>query len=90
MERKKRETAAFFKEMERNIFLTFERAKKREEADDYSEGMYEYNDNYDDNMDDMLRNSVGSYPDGENCSYSIFLFYIPVPIDFMKFVLLLK
>jgi hypothetical protein len=56
--------------------------------------MYEYNDNYDDNMDDMLRNSVGSYPDGENCSYSIFLFYIPipipVPIDFIKFVLLLK
>ena len=78
MERKKHETTTFFKEMEKNIFHTFEKAKKKEEADDSmftdfnSDGMYEFNDDYDDNMDDMLRNSVNIYRDGKECNVGVF------------------
>jgi hypothetical protein len=72
MERKKKETSAFFKEMETNIHNTFEKAmKKKSEFDDSmfteltSEEMYEFQeDNYNDDMDGMLRNSVNSYRDG--------------------------
>lgn len=67
MEKKKRETVAFFKDMERNIFKSFEEAKKREEYLNEAgfTDMYEFDDdNYDDQMDEMLRNSVNSYRDG--------------------------
>ena len=70
MESKKRATNAFFKEMESNIFNTFERAKREEAAADggsdvNTELMYEYeDDNYHDDMDDMLRDSVNSYKGG--------------------------
>ena len=72
MEKKKRETVAFFKDMERNIFKSFEEAKKREEYLNEAgfTDMYEFDDdNYDDQMDEMLRNSVNSYRDGnfEEC-----------------------
>lgn len=73
MERKKRETTDFFKEMEKNIFRNFEQARKKENDETLftefnSEEMYEFNaddDDYHDHMDDMLRNSVNSYRDGD-------------------------
>jgi hypothetical protein len=78
MERKKRETSAFFKEMENNIHMAFERAKKKDEEPLFtelqSEEMYEFvdEDNYHDRMDGMLRNSVNSYRDGEQDTLECF------------------
>ena len=70
MENKKRETSAFFKEMESNIHKTFEDAKNINDFDESlfielrDDDMYEYHeeeDNYHDNMDGMLSNSVNSF-----------------------------
>jgi hypothetical protein len=75
MERKQRETSAFFREMEQNIHNTFENHSQKDDYDDSiflelkGDEMYEFGeDNYHDDMDNMLCNSVNSFRDGKSMS----------------------